>query len=292
MPEVLVGERLPSPIRALADVFLSVDLKPSKESYIRVYHNYFSAVKVFTFQWKLEEYHTPINVSEPVTAIILTLPNMSSSTSIKTSTIVIASTGAIIAGFLGMYPRLSTSLKSLHRYASMLIGLYNLGYAVYFDHKRRTDPEFRKALKRESRREARAAKEEAEAQGEEQKQAIRNAVNDARDQGFPTDVEDKEAYFMEQVGQGEMLLSDSMCEVSPIIRTLYAHVIPGSRHVDAALCFYKALKVYPSPKDLMSIYDKTVSKPVIDILAEMMALDPTISVGSGSGPGSATGIDD
>lgn len=32
------------------------------------------------------------------------------------------------------------------------------------------------------------------------------------------------------------------------------------RALDAALCFYKALKVYPQPKDLISIYDKTVPK--------------------------------
>lgn len=68
--------------------------------------------------------------------------------------------------------------------------------------------------------------------------------------------------------------------------------------MDAALCFYKALKVYPQPRDLINIYDKTVPKPVIDILAEMIAHDPTISVGpfgqgsGGSGPGSAVGIDD
>ena len=54
-------------------------------------------------------------------------------------------------------------------------------YAVYFDHKRRTDPEFRKALKRESRKEARAAKEEAEAQGAQQKEAIKAAGRSSRD---------------------------------------------------------------------------------------------------------------
>ena len=83
------------------------------------------------------------------------------------------------------------------------------GYAVYFDHKRRTDPEFRKALKRESRREARAAKEEAEAQGEQQKGAIRAAMDEAKEEGFPTDVEEREAYFMNEVGQGEALCQDS-----------------------------------------------------------------------------------
>lgn len=49
--------------------------------------------------------------------------------------------------------------------------------------------------------------------------------------------------------------------------------------MEAAFCFYKALKVYPQPRDLITIYDKTVPKPVIDILAEMIATDATIDVG-------------
>ncbi len=95
----------------------------------------------------------------------------------------------------------------------MLTFLVCAGYAVYFDHKRRSDPEFRKALKRESRREARAAKEQAEAQGQEQKQAIKTAVDEAKEEGFPTDVEDKEAYFMNEVGQGEVLCQDSKLSI-------------------------------------------------------------------------------
>lgn len=89
-----------------------------------------------------------------------------------------------------------------------------LAYAVYFDHKRRTDPEFRKALKRESRKEARAAREEAEAQGIQLKETIKTAVRRARETGFPTDVEDKEAYFMTQVGQGEQLCQEGMFALS------------------------------------------------------------------------------
>lgn len=74
--------------------------------------------------------------------------------------------------------------------------------------------------------------------------------------------------------------------------------------VEAALCFYKALKVYPTPSDLLSIYDKSskltldhlfqfiycwyifffgsnrlqVPKAVLDILAEMIAADATLKV--------------
>ncbi len=34
----------------------------------------------------------------------------------------------------------------------------------------------------------------------------------------------------------------------------------ATKQVEAALAFYKALKVYPTPGDLINIYDKTVSK--------------------------------
>jgi len=166
---------------------------------------------------------------------------------VKTSTIVAATVGTIATGLLA--------------------------YAIYFDHRRRTDPNFRKHLKRESRRQARAAKEEAEAHTHKQREAIKKAIQEAKEEGFPTDVEEKEAYFMNEVARGEQLSQD------------------GSDNVEAALCFYKALKVYPQPSDLISIYDKTVPKPVLDILAEMIAADPSLHVGPfASGPGSDSGI--
>jgi len=37
-------------------------------------------------------------------------------------------------------------------------------------------------------------------------------------------------------------------------------IFTAAHAVDAALAFYKALKVYPQPGDLIGIYDKTVSK--------------------------------
>ncbi|GAM38001.1 mitochondrial import receptor subunit [Talaromyces pinophilus] len=154
----------------------------------------------------------------------------------KTSTLIALSTGTVITGFLA--------------------------YAVWFDYKRQSDPEFRKALKRDNRRMARAAKEEAEAQGAAQRDQIKKAVNAAKEEGFPTDLEEKEAYFMGQVAKGESLCAE------------------GSDNVEAALAFYKALKVYPQPKDLISIYDKTVPKEVLEILAEMVALDTGLKLGS------------
>lgn len=134
-----------------------------------------------------------------------------------------------------------------------------LAYAVYFDHRRRTDPNFRKELKRESKRQARAAREEAEADKTRQKAAIKEAVKAAQAEGFPQDIESKEAYFMEEVAQGEMLSQ------------------AGTDNLTAALYFYRALKVYPEPSDLVNIYDKTVPRPVLDILSEMVALDPALN---------------
>jgi import receptor subunit TOM20 len=91
---------------------------------------------------------------------------------------------------------------------------HHVAYVVYFDHKRQTDPEFRRSLKRNNRRLARAVKEEAEAQGAMQREALKKAVQQAKDEGFPTDLEEKEAYFMGQVARGESLCAEGMINIS------------------------------------------------------------------------------
>lgn len=109
---------------------------------------------------------------------------MTSPSSLKPSTIAAIGVGTVVAGLVA--------------------------YALYFDHKRRSDPEFRKQLKRESKRTERAAKEEAEASSKEQKAAIREAVARANDEGFPKDPEEVEAYFMQEVAQGEGMVQKGM----------------------------------------------------------------------------------
>jgi len=85
-----------------------------------------------------------------------------------------------------------------------------LGYAIYFDHRRRTDPVFRKALKKESRKQEKVAKQEADAASSRQRRAIREAVEKANEEGFPSpaDSEEVENYFMKEVAEGEMLCQD------------------------------------------------------------------------------------
>lgn len=67
----------------------------------------------------------------------------------------------------------------------------------------------------------------------------------------------------------------------------FFYYVTGSDNLEAALAFYKALKVYPQPKDLISIYDKTVPKECLEILAEMVAMDSSLDLGgtfTGEGP--------
>ncbi|TRX98723.1 hypothetical protein FHL15_000065 [Xylaria flabelliformis] len=183
-----------------------------------------------------------------------------------------------------------------------------LAYALYFDHQRRANPDFRKNLRREERRQARVEKEEAVAQGKEKRRGIQAAVDAALEEGFPTGVNEKEQYFMEYVQQGEALASDrkraAFTRLSlrlgpdlPKNDQIHNHLPLGSERsktiemyaanksessasqtTEAALAFYKALKVYPTPRDLISIYDKTVDKRVLDVLAEMIAYDKSLDL--------------
>jgi mitochondrial import receptor subunit TOM20 len=83
-----------------------------------------------------------------------------------------------------------------------------------------------------------------------------------------------------------------------------------SQSLDAALCFFRALKVYPNSEELFQIYDKTVPKvcsldsqfewidmltliqPILDILAEMIAYDPTMSLRPSKARPTAAEFDD
>ncbi|KAF3072706.1 mitochondrial outer membrane translocase complex, subunit Tom20 domain-containing protein [Trichoderma afarasin] len=142
--------------------------------------------------------------------------------------------------------------------ATVATGL--VAYAVYFDYKRRKDSEFRRNLRRNERKQVRAEKEEAEASTQRLRGLIKAKVDEAKEEGFPAGVEEREAFFNEQVMTGEMLSQDP------------------SKMIDSALAFYKGLKVYPAPGDLIKIYDSTVPKPILDILADMIAYDGDISI--------------
>ncbi|KAI0005042.1 MAS20-domain-containing protein [Russula compacta] len=140
-------------------------------------------------------------------------------------------------------------------------GVGILAYAVYFDHKRRTDAKFRKQLRREKKKIDKSVAQETTSSSTSGDAALPTAEILAvmalvKDDRVPTTPEERENYFMSQVEKGEQL-----CAKGPNFA------------VEAALAFFRALRVYPSPVELIMIFQNTVPEPIFKIVLEMMRLD-------------------
>ncbi|KAM6496192.1 hypothetical protein JOM56_008898 [Amanita muscaria] len=136
-----------------------------------------------------------------------------------------------------------------------------LAYAVYFDYKRRNDVEFRKKLRKEKKRVNKTlaeSKESEDASGAKEvtPEMLRDALEQVKNEESPRTTEEKEAYFMQHVGVGEQLARQGPDFLLP-----------------AALSFFRALRVYPSPVELIMIYQKTVPEPVFKIVMELTNLN-------------------
>lgn len=150
-----------------------------------------------------------------------------------------------------------------------VLGAAGVGYAIYFDYRRRNDIEFRKSLKRASKRTSKVNKKEAEKAAKAEAETIERVLNEIRaPNGLPTSVEEKEQYFLQHVSLGEQLFARG-----------------PEHHLDASIEFFKALKVYPSPVELIMIYQKAVPKEVFDCIMRIVSKD--IALGGGD---AATGL--
>jgi len=134
-------------------------------------------------------------------------------------------------------------------------------YAVYFDYKRRNDVEFRKKLKKDRKRvEKSVAQKDSQAPAlEVTPAALREALQVIKNEGDPKSGEEKEDYFMTQVGIGEQLAAQG-----------------STYYLPAAMAFYRALRIYPNPVDLLGIYQKTITEPVFKLIIEMTNLDVSL----------------
>ncbi|VVT49405.1 uncharacterized protein SAPINGB_P002254 [Magnusiomyces paraingens] len=132
-----------------------------------------------------------------------------------------------------------------------------VSYLIYFDYQRRHNPEFRRALRKREQKYIKQKELQAEAKKMDMKLRIEKVLKEslAKDP-IPTDMGAREKYFVAEVGRADELLS------------------AGADPVETALAFYRALCVYPNPIDLMSIYDKSVKPPVLDILRQMVIIEP------------------
>lgn len=151
-----------------------------------------------------------------------------------------------------------------------------VGYAVYFDYKRRNDPEFRRQLKKRAV-DQRKQEEKLETEVKKVKlETVKKALlDDLAENPIPTDLSEKESFFMQQVALGEQLAT------KPALK------------VDAAICFYKALLVYPNPTDILGIYQRSVPQDVYEIVVMMIAAHPPAAInnilGAEPTPVAATG---
>ncbi|KAG6861853.1 hypothetical protein C0995_011150 [Termitomyces sp. Mi166 len=152
-----------------------------------------------------------------------------------------------------------------------------LAYAFYFDYKRRNDAEFRKNLrwcltmvstlslicrpgkekKRVNKTIAQSRESLSSARTDGQPSTVEEALEMVRkEEEPPASPEEKEKYFMTQIAMGEQL---------------------GARgpdyHLAAATCFYRSLKVYPTPMELIVIYEQTVPPPIFTLIVQMMNAD-------------------
>merc|ERR1711939_613652 len=144
-----------------------------------------------------------------------------------------------------------------------------LAYAVYFDYMRRNNVEFRRNLLKEQKKVAKQAHVEASKGKEATADALKNAVRQMKSKPVPTNVEEREAYFLEQVAIGEALAAKG-----------------PAFYVPAAISFFKGLQVYPQPQELLMIYSKTQPAEVVQLL--MDALRISISEGEGSSSDSSS----
>ncbi|KAJ7228212.1 hypothetical protein GGX14DRAFT_412337 [Mycena pura] len=141
-----------------------------------------------------------------------------------------------------------------------------IAYAVYFDFKRRTDSNFRKKLREQKKRVDKSLAQSKEASATSNvvsDDELRDALKQIESEPKPPTQERREHYFMSQVAMGEQLVARG-----------------ETFHLPAALSFYRALLVYPSPPELLGIYRKTVPEDVVKLVMRLLDLDLTTKIGA------------
>ncbi|WVO21405.1 uncharacterized protein IAS62_002713 [Cryptococcus decagattii] len=141
-----------------------------------------------------------------------------------------------------------------------------LGYAVYFDYMRRHSPEFRKSLRKQQKKLSAVAEANAKAEKEKNAKALRDGFLRIQTEAIPMTPDQQEGYFAEAANQGEQLIAQ------------------GEEHyVEAALHFFRALRVYGNPGELLAVYQRVVPPPVLDMIIQLIALSTSTATGAGAG---------
>lgn len=81
---------------------------------------------------------------------------------------------------------------------------------------------------------------------------------------MPTEGSEREKFFVVEIGKADELTN----------LALASGFQDQNLVQQAALAFYRALAVYPSPVELLGIYDKSVKKEILDIVRVLLVLEP------------------
>ncbi|KAL7422603.1 mitochondrial import receptor subunit tom20 [Cryptotrichosporon argae] len=162
----------------------------------------------------------------------------------------------------------SAAQVSLVATATAVTGV--LGYAVYFDYKRRNDATFRKAIRKQHKAIREEAEQKESAQRAQDERRLRAALAELKDDELPGSPEQAEAFFQEQVAEGELQAAKG----------------PAS-YVDSAIHFYRALRVYPNPVELLMIYKRVCPEAVFNLVIQLTTMNPGPSGAPASRPAAA-----
>ena len=91
---------------------------------------------------------------------------------------------------------------------------------------------------------------------------------------FPTDLKEREDFFVNEIQLGEEPLMSS-CQRSPILQTLITKTGLHSSDdlLKSAIHLYNALRVYPSPRELIRIYERTVPEECLSLFFDILRCD-------------------
>ncbi|KAK7604052.1 hypothetical protein V9T40_004325 [Parthenolecanium corni] len=121
--------------------------------------------------------------------------------------------------------------------AAAVCGSMVIGYCIYFDRKRRTDPEFKKKLREKRRARSQAAKDA--------KSSRRSQFPDFRDH------EAVQTFFLQQIQLGEELMGQGR------IDECVEHIA-------------NAVSVCGQPQQLLNVLQQTLPPPVFSLLIERL----------------------
>ncbi|KAI5480715.1 mitochondrial import receptor subunit TOM20 [Pseudohyphozyma bogoriensis] len=151
--------------------------------------------------------------------------------------------------------------------------LAGLGYALVADHSRRSSAASSSSRRQRGQTEGSGKKGEQEstlATPEQVEELLLGAVVEVGKEQVSEDVAGRERYFLEQVSYAEQLAKKG-----------------EQYYVAAAVCFYKALRIYPEKDTLLPILEKTQPSVVYLYLLELVKLDATLKT-AGPTPPSAS----